>query len=405
MDVLAVLRGTGSLNLFPIENRMSPRALAALSCDAVNRYAYSETPETVYGDVSGLAAVYEHCVELGKEYFSARHAFVQFLSGLHTMHTVLTALARPGDRLMIMDPSCGGHYATATICRGYGLDHRYVPFDRATCLIDTDELAARAADVDLIYLDVSTLLRLPDARALRAAAPHARICLDASHILGLLPSAPRTLVLDGGFDSVSGSTHKTLPGPQKGLLVTNQEQVAEALAARIPYTASSPHSASIAALAITLEELMPWRVEYADQVLANARALAECLVAHGFDVAGGAFGHTETHQVWVHPPAEAGPHDWGRCLTASNIRSTTVTLPSSGVPGLRLGVQELTRTGMREHDMPAVAGLLARLLLRGESPEDVRPDVVDLARGFPDVHFTTEPARAGQGGPDGFGRS
>ncbi|MCC8246437.1 hypothetical protein [Saccharothrix luteola] len=389
---MAALGRPDSLNLFPIENRMSPRALAALSCDAVNRYPYSETPEAVYGDVNGLAAVYEYCAELGRAYFGARHAFVQFLSGLHTMHTVLTALAAPGDRVMIMDPSCGGHYATATICAGYGYRHRYVPFDRATCLIDTEALDTDSVDVDLIYLDMSTLLRLPDARELRRAAPHARICLDASHVFGLLPAAEQTLVLDGGFDSISGSTHKTLPGPQKGLLVTDQDAVADRLAARIPYTASSPHSASIAALAITLEELMPHRVDYARQVVANARALAASLVDQGFDVAGAAFGHTETHQVWVHPPVTAGPHAWGRRLTAANIRSTTVVLPSSGASGLRIGVQELTRTGMREEDMPAVAALLGRLLLRHESPEQVIPDVVDLARSFPEVHFTAKPA-------------
>ncbi|WP_309111396.1 aminotransferase class I/II-fold pyridoxal phosphate-dependent enzyme [Saccharothrix sp.] len=388
---MATLGETCSLNLFPIENRMSPRALAALSCDAVNRYPYSETPDTVYGDVSGLAAVYEYCAELGKTYFGARHAFVQFLSGLHTMHTVLTALAAPGDRVMIMDPSCGGHYATAVICRGYGYQYRYVPFDRTSCQLDIEALAASCADVDLIYLDMSTLLRLPDARALRWAAPHARICLDASHIFGLLPATGRTLVLDGGFDSISGSTHKTLPGPQKGMLVTNQDSVADRLAARIPYTASSPHSASIGALAITLEELMPHRVEYATQIVANARALAASLVDQGFDVAGSAFGYTDTHQVWVHPPASVGTHTWSRCLTAARIRSTTVVLPSSGLTGLRIGVQELTRTGMCEEDMLAVADLLGRLLLRHESPDEVIPDVVDLVRSFPDVHFATQP--------------
>ena len=137
---------------------------------------------------------------------------------------------------------------------------------------------------------------------------------------------------------------------------------------------------------------MPHRVDYATQVVANARALAVSLVDQGFDVAGAAFGHTETHQVWVHPPVAVGPHAWGRRLTAANIRSTTVVLPSSGASGLRLGVQELTRTGMREEDMPAVAALLGRLLLRHESPEAVVPDVVDLARSFPEVHFTGEPA-------------
>jgi glycine/serine hydroxymethyltransferase len=197
-----------------------------------------------------------------------------------------------------------------------------------------------------------------------------------------------------GLDSISGSTHKTLPGPQKGLLVTNDEDVAERMAARLPFAVSSGHSGSVAALAITLEELMPWRTEYASRVVGNARALAGCLARRGFDVAGAAFGFTETHQVWVHPPSGMPPKEWGKRLAAGNVRSTTVTLPSQASPGLRLGVQELTRTGMREGDMAVVADLLARILLAGEDPLRVARDVVDFVRCFPGVHFADPPHAA-----------
>jgi glycine/serine hydroxymethyltransferase len=389
MDVLATLRQKPSLNLFPIENRLSPRALEALATDANNRYPYSETPVAVYGDVTGLNDIYEYCVELTKRFYGARHGFVNFLSGLHTMHTVITAVARPGDRVMLLAPEDGGHYATDTICAGYGYEREFLPFDREAMEIDYAKLAVRVAEnpVDLIYLDASSTLRFPDARALRAAAPEALICLDASHLLGLLPVAPQTLVLDGGFDSISGSTHKTLPGPQKGLLVTNSDTMADKVAARIPYTASSSHSANVGALAVTLEELLPHRAAYAQQVIANARALGRELARRGFDIAGASFGYTDTHQVWVQFPEGNTPHEWGRTLTAADIRTTTVVLPSNAKSGLRLGTQELTRWGMRENDMGAVAELLARLLLRGESTESVASDVAGLALSFPGVAF------------------
>ncbi|HEX3791375.1 MAG TPA: hypothetical protein VHW44_26170 [Pseudonocardiaceae bacterium] len=389
MDVLKILRQQPSLNLFPIENRLSPRALEALGSDANNRYPYSETPVAVYGDVTGLAAVFEHCVELTKRFYGARHGFVNFLSGLHTMHTVLTAVTKHGDRVLILAPEDGGHYATATICEGYGYRHGFLPFDRQAMEIDYQALAEQVAKepVDVIYLDASTTLRFPDARKLRAAAPDALICLDASHLLGLLPVADRTLVLDGGFDSISGSTHKTLPGPQKGLLVTNSDALAEKVAARIPFTASSSHSANVGALAITLEELLPHRVAYASQVIANARELARQLHGRGFDVAGQALGYTDTHQVWVQFPETNTAHEWGRTLTAANIRSTTVVLPSNARPGLRLGTQELTRWGMKESDMGVVADLLTRALLRGEPTDSVAADVAELAGAFPGVAF------------------
>lgn len=389
MDVLEVLRRKPSLNLFPIENRLSPRALEALSTDANNRYPYSETPVALYGDVTGLNDVYDYCVDLTKQYYGARHAYVQFLSGLHTMHTVLTAVTPPGGRVMVLAPEDGGHYATVTICEGYGYPTALLPFDRKTMQIDYEALAEQLAEhpVDVIYLDASSTLRFPDARRLREAAPDALLCLDASHLLGLLPAAPQTLVLDGGFDTISGSTHKTLPGPQKGLLVTNDDTLAEKVAARIPYAASSSHSASVGSLAITLEELLPFRVAYAEQVIANARTLAEELARRGFDIAGKDFGWTDTHQVWAHFPENSGPHTWGRRLTSANIRSTTVSLPSCAAPGLRLGTQELTRWGMKQGDMSAVADLLGRVLLDAEDPQRVARDVAELVAAFPGVAY------------------
>ncbi|MEW2544892.1 serine hydroxymethyltransferase [Streptomyces sp. NPDC047002] len=396
MDVLAALQRRPSLNLFPIENRLSPRAAAALATDAVNRYPYSETPVAVYGDVSGLNDVYTYCVDLTKEFYGARHAFVQFLSGLHTMHTVLTAVTPRAGRVMVLAPEDGGHYATVTICESFGYEVDFLPFDRARLQIDHAALAARVAEhpVDVIYLDASTTLRFPDAEALRSAAPAATICLDASHLLGLLPAAPGTLLLDGGFDSISGSTHKTLPGPQKGLLVTNSDDLAEKVAGRIPFTASSSHSATVASLAITLEELLPNRTAYATQVIANARRLADELARRGFELPGADFGFTDTHQVWLHMPESSGTHAWGRLLTGADIRTTTVVLPSNARPGLRLGTQELTRWGMKEDDMAAVAELLARLLLRSEDPRKVAADVADLAREFPGVAYVGQPVPA-----------
>ncbi|MER5940009.1 serine hydroxymethyltransferase [Streptomyces sp. NPDC001928] len=394
MDVLEVLRRQPSLNLFPIENRLSPRAREALSSDANNRYPYVEGPVSHYGDVMGLDKVYDYCVELAKEFYGARYGCVHFLSGLHTMYTAITALVPPRSRVMVLHPEDGGHYATITVCEGLGHSISRLPFDRKNLLIDYDKLAAELEEnpVDAIYLDASSMLRLPDARLLRQAAPDVLMCLDASHLLGLLPAAPQTLVLDGGFDTISGSTHKTLPGPQKGLLVTNDETLAQKVMERVPFTASSSHAGSVGALAVTLEELLPCRVEHAEQIVSNAQELAAQLAGRGFSVAGEEFGWTQTHQVWAYIPEEQGPHGWGRLLTEANIRSTTVPLPSSdGLPALRLGTQELTRSGMKEADMAEVAEILERILLRGEAPERVAGQVRDLALRFPGVAYIGSP--------------
>lgn len=394
MDVLRALQGTASLNLFPIENRLSPRARMALSSDATNRYPYVEGALTHYGDVSGLNDVYVYCVDLARKYLGGRYGCVHFLSGLHAMYTVITALVPPGSRIMTLDPEDGGHYATVTICEGSGHTLSFLPFDRERLLIDYERLADRLRQepVDVIYIDASSMLRFPDARALRAAAPDTLLILDASHLMGLLPAAPETGVLDGGFDIIQGSTHKTMPGPQKGLMVTNHEELVRKVEARIPYTASSSHAANVGALAITLEELLPCRLSYARQVIANARELAGQLAGRGFGVAGEAFGWTDTHQVWLDIPAEVGPHRWGRLLKQANVRSTTVPLPSSGgLPALRLGTQELTRVGMEEQEMAEVASILDRILRRGENPDSVVESVTKLVTKFPEVKFIGKP--------------
>jgi glycine/serine hydroxymethyltransferase len=393
LDILEALRPKATLNLFPTENRMSPRALQALSSDAVHRYPMSEGPGFFYGNTPALTQVYEECGRLARGFFGARHAFVNFLSGLHTMQSLLSALTAPGDHLLIMDPTCGGHYATSAICERLGLSVDFLPFDRDTCLIDCRLLRRRVEDSAprLIYLDVSTALRMPRMKELRAAVgPAPYICFDASHLLGLLPAAPEGTGLEAGATTCSGSTHKSFPGPQKGILLTNDEAVATLVGERLGYAVSSAHANSVGALAITFEELMAQRVDYGHQIMANARRLAASLDARGFRVAGREFGYTETHQIWVEPHDGVSPIDWGRRLLSAGVRVTVVTLPTTGHPGLRLGVQELTRVGMGADEMELVADLFARCLLTKEPPDVLERKVAELAQSFRTVHYVRQ---------------
>ncbi len=392
-DVLRWLEARPSLNLFPTENRMSPRALRALSCDGVHRYPSAEGPDFFYGDTMGLAQVYERCAQLACEFFGARYAFVNLLSGLHTMHAVISSLCKPRHRVFIMDPTCGGHYATRSICEGYQLDVEYLPFDRESSLIDLDSLARMASErpPNLVYLDVSTIVRFPRMVEIRrAVGPQVTICLDASHILGLLPSTADGTGLGAGGSTCSGSTHKTLPGPQKGLFLTDDARIAERFQARLPFLVSSAHATSVGALAITLQEMMEDRAPYGRAVRGNAQALARRLAAHGFSVPGVAFGYTETHQVWIVPPQPTMAIEWGKRLLAACVRSTVVRLPVNGQPGLRFGVQELTRLGMGEAEMEKVAQICAHCLVQEKPVEGLRRDVAELSLAFPNPQFVRD---------------
>ena len=389
-DVISLLEASPGLSLFPTENRMSPAAMKAIGAAAYGRYPGAEGPGFFYGDTIGLDQLYEHCAELACAYFGAKTAFVNFLSGLHAAKSVLSAMARDGDTVLIMDPSCGGHYATQAICERLGLGTSFIPFNRERCEIDIEALAqeCKRTQASLVYFDVSTLLKLPTMDAVRQAVPdNARVCLDASQILGLIPAFPHLIGLETGITSISGSTHKTFPGPQKGLFISNDEEAVSAMGDRMPFEVSSAHANNVGALAITFSELQPDRVSYARDIVANARALASALSDKGFRVSGAGFGFSETHQVWIEPPEGQDPIAWGQALCRAGIRSTVVCLPSSGDPGLRLGVQELTRLGMGDAQMQQIAALFARCLLAKTDPAQLRNEVYNIAGGFECVQY------------------
>lgn len=387
-DVTDLLDGLASaaptLNLFPTENRMSRAALRVLGSDLCSRYPGSEGDIFLYGDPYELSSLYRMCADLACAYFGARHAFVNLLSGLHAMQSMLGTLCRAGDEVVILDPDGGGHYATQQICENFGLHVRTVPVYRSDLLLDVDQLARTAQErpVDLLYLDMSTSLRLPRPADLRAAVgPQTIICLDASHLLGLLPTAFGAELFEH-IDLCTASTHKTFPGPQKAIILTSSDAHASTVEAALPFKVSSGHTNCIGALAVTLDELMPHRVGYGASIVSNAQAFAAALAERGHDVAGADFGFTETHQVWIAPPETLDPLHWGRALRAAGIRSTSVTLPSHGRVGLRLGLQELTRTGATAEFSRAAAHIVSAALDPAADVARLRNGVRELVSGL-----------------------
>lgn len=368
---------------------MSDVARHMLSADFSGRYPGASGDGFMYGDPTGVRRIYAATAELATEYFECRFAFVQLLSGLHAMQSVISILCRRGSRIAIMPPQGGGHYATEVICTDLGLDVRYIPFDQKELRVDylTLSESQQAEPVDFYYIDLSTALRIPDFHLLRqAVGKSAVVCFDASHMLGLLPGVADLSRLWENIDVCTASTHKTFPGPQKAVVLTSNDAIADQLLSRLPFRVSSGHTGSVAALGATLSELLDSKREYAAAVNRNARAFACALDRHGYDVAGRAIAYTETHQVWVAPPPDVSALQWCLLLEEAGIRATAVTLPSHHVPGLRLGVQELTRLGMETDTMQALADVVHRALSAQEGDRSgVRAGVAELARKFATV--------------------
>lgn len=389
--VLGMMQGPPSLNLFPTENRMSTLAMRALSSDAVHRYPFSEDSDSYYGDTGQLTEMSKNCAALAAEYFEAEHALVEGLSGLNIMHWILNSLLKRGDTVLIMDPTCGGHYATQKICEDFGFKTAFIPFNRRTLDIDIDKLeqVAKEHKPELMYIDSSTLITIPDIPSIRnAVGTKTRICLDASQILAFVPLDTLKIGMSSGLDILNGSTHKSFPGPQKGLVLVNDANVKKALCDRLPYEISSAHPNSIGALAITLLELMPHKKTYPKDIRNNAKALSAHLVDLGFHVPGEHIGFTDTQQIWIEPFAEVSAHAWADQLRKANVRTTVVPLPSTGKPGLRIGVQELTRMGMSTNIMKDVAQILYDCLVAKKAPAKLKGKIANICDSFSEVQYT-----------------
>ena len=219
---------------------------------------------------------------------------------------------------------------------------------------------------------------------------------DGAHVLGLIAGGVFQDPLREGADIMTGSSHKTFPGPQGGFLLSNTED--DKMQRRLnnavfPGTNSSYHLHHVAGKAVALAEFEAYGADYARDTVTNAKALAEALAAEGFDVLAEERGYTASHQVLTrHGETDSGA---GRAAAALLEEAGIITnmnmLPGDtralSPSGLRLGVQELTRHGMGPDQMQDVATCFRRVLLDSVDPAQVKGEVAALREGFTEVHY------------------
>ena len=219
---------------------------------------------------------------------------------------------------------------------------------------------------------------------------------DGAHVLGLIAGGVFQDPLREGADVMTGSSHKTFPGPQGGFLLSSSED--ETFHRRLnnamfPGVVSSYHLHHVAGKVVALAEFEAFGQAYAKDIVRNAKVFAESLAAEGFDVLAESRGYTASHQVLTrHGDIDSGAgataakklEDAGIITNMNMLPGDTKAMTPSG---LRLGVQELTRVGMSVREMNEVASLYARVLLHDEDPKTVRQDVHHLKSDFQQVHY------------------
>lgn len=364
-----------TISLVASENRMSPDAVAAAASDLANRYCIPpahERPPSIweYPNQATPREIERLAKAEALSLFGGAYADCRPLSGNNAACIVLQALVPRGGRVMGVPAHCGGHFATQVICDSIGAERVDLRYDHATGCIDVEASArsVRGRKIDLIFLDASQILfPHPVAQLRDVFGDDVTIVYDASHVMGLIAGRQFQDPIGEGADLMQGSTHKTLFGPQKGLVVCRNEdwrarRIAEGV---VPLFVSNVHVHHIAALAVALEELQMYGASYASGVVTNARALAEGLAEEGAQPLFPSLGFTRSHQVIVPIGERAKAEHAFFQLEAAGLFSNCTRVPFIGGFGLRMGTAELTRRGFEAHELRQIGSLIARVV-RGE---------------------------------------
>ena len=386
--------------LIASENVMSPAAREVLNSDLSNRYAEGLPGKRYYQGNIYVDQIETICEDLAREVFACRFADVRSTSGTVSNMAVLMALTKTRDKMTTVALSDGGHISHAKIgATGMrGIRTFNYPFDEKNMNIDIQGAKRLIREVkpkvalfgQSVFLFPTPLDEMKDVFSEVGCSTW----YDAAHVLGLIAGRKFQDPLREGIDVISGSTHKTLPGPQHGMILSDlTKQGLETSLRRgvFPGVTSNHHLHSVAALAVTLAETREFGEAYADQVIRNAKALGQGLFERGMDVLCEHLGFTESHTVVVDVEQFQGGAKVAKLLEAANIILNKNLLPWDSDPvrpcGIRIGSQELTRLGMKEKEMGEIAELVARVVVKGQAPEKVKPDVIDLKRQFTKVHY------------------
>jgi glycine hydroxymethyltransferase len=388
-------RQNEGLELIASENFVSAAVLEAAGSVMTNKYAEGYPGKRYYGGCELVDVAERLAIERARALFGAEHVNVQPHSGTSANMAVYFAMLRPGDTLMGMDLSCGGHLTHGHRLSYSGRDFNVVPYgvDRTSERIDYDEVArlAREHRPKLIVCGASAYSRVIDFPRFRAIADEvgALLMADMAHIAGLVAAGAHPSPVPH-CHFVTTTTHKTLRGPRGGMVLCQEAFAKDLDRAVFPGIQGGPLMHVIAAKAVAFREAQSdgFRV-YQRQIVANAARLAERLTASGFRIVSGG---TDNHVFLLDVHAVGLTGKVGeKALEHAAITVNKNTIPYDPNPpmvasGIRIGTPAVTSRGMGLAEMDTIGDLIARALRGADDPATlaaVRADVAALAARFP----------------------
>ena len=381
------------IELIASENFVSPAVLAAMGSHLTNKYAEGYPGKRYYGGCECVDVAETLARERACQLFGADHANVQPHSGAQANIAVYFALLNPGDTILGMNLSHGGHLTHGSPVNMSGRYFNIVPYgvSESDERIDYDQLRAIALECKpkLIVAGASAYPRTLEFDKFRAVADEvgALLMVDMAHIAGLVAAGEHPNPVPYA-DVVTTTTHKTLRGPRGGMILC-REQYAKAIDKAIfPGTQGGPLMHVIAAKAVCFKEAMSDSFKaYQRQIIENARALAGGLTRRGFKLVSGG---TDNHLMLINLTGTGVTgKELEKRLVQANITVNKNTVPFETLSpfitsGIRLGTPAVTTRGMKQAEMDQIAGFIARLTEEGDAAiEPVKRQVIELCERFP----------------------
>ena len=378
------------INLAPSENALSPMVKKAFHTDMGQRYYFENSYKAKnsvsysYHGTKYIAELIKQGEELAKEIFNVKFASLYPISGHLAVIGAISAVYRDGGTVLAYDPSYGGYPGLDKnkMPKYLGFNVEYMPvvsdFPETIDLIALKRLVNRVHPVAIVLSSAHTIFPYPLEEIKSVCGNECVLIYDASHPLGLIAGKQFQNPIREGADIIVGGTQKSFPGPQGGIMLTN-EYIDQIKKIEHFVLVDNPHFHKIAALTIALSEMKYYGEQYALQVVRNTKKLAAGLFEIGLPVKYRELGFSESHMF------KMDIFD-GYDELSCRLEQANIIIDQAG----RIGTNEMTRMGMKESDMLQIAKFIGRVFLSNEHPSVLKRDVIEFRKSFQQAEFCFE---------------
>jgi glycine hydroxymethyltransferase len=386
-----------SIPLIASENLMSPLTKEMVISDFNNRYAEGLPGHRYYQGNKIVDEMETRVEELVRKLFKSKQADVRPISGTNANQALVFAFLQPGETILTPSLDSGAHISSAQFgavgMRGCNIKN--MAFDTENMKVDIDgtRKAILAERPKVVLFGFSVFLFPAPIKELKDTIDEvgSTVWYDGAHVLGLIAGKRFQDPVREGADVISGSTHKTFPGPQHGIIVgnTDEEKWKKVRRGVFPGVISNHHIGAMAGLGVTAAEMIDYGESYASAIIDNAKTLGRELYSRGFKVLAEKNGFTESHTLLIDVKSQGG----GKHV-AEELEKNLIILNKNMIPGdsntkaqdpsgIRIGTQEATRIGMGKSEMSHIADLMDRAL----KGKNVKDEVVELKKEFQEVKY------------------